>query len=493
MDQNPVDWYEGMFLRPQHFQTQERFRQRQLRLNIESFMPFSWGFSRLEIETNSLSNGLLVIRQALARFPSGTIIDTPTNCILPPLQVRPLIGESGEVDIQLALPVVMTQNQISPSSRYESREILVPDDHDGTLQPIQVRQFLPLLLPAEKVTQGYETLPIARLRRSSQSAEAVELVSTHIPPLLSSDASPVLQYRIIQSLSDTILRKLNSILPGYNSQTSTGAQRFFSDSVMLTRLSLMNQAYAILSVISGSMKVHPFSVYRDLCDIIGRLAILGITRNRKVGSLPNYDHNNLGEMFFMLKRRVEELVEVLEEPGFKERPFVGMASRMQVSLDSQWLEPGWSLLIGIRTNLEMSDASRLFASNGPMDFKISSAERVDQIFRMGQRGLHFEPVTKVPDALNKITRSLFLSLGRDEAANEWTSVRRSMNLAVRFNEGLLTGSIHDQTKLQLRFDGKPVEMEMVLYAISPAEHNGSTPIQSQIRDSIDGDYGSGSA
>ncbi|MFM7132405.1 MAG: hypothetical protein ACKO0V_23905 [bacterium] len=52
-------------------------------------------------------------------------------------------------------------------------------------------------------------------------------------------------------------------------------------------------------------------------------------------------------------------------------------------------------------------------------------------------------------------------------------------MALRFNEGLLTGSIHDQTRLQLRFDGNPVEMELTLYAIPPSESMASGRYQEE--------------
>lgn len=469
MDENSVDWYEGMFLRPQHFQSQERFRLRQLRLNLENLAPFSWGFSRLEIETGALATGRLSVTSLLARFPLGTVVETPEVTALKPLAIRPLIGSSGEVDIYLALPEVSSVSEPGNPGRYDLREMMVPDEHDGALAPVRVRRLQPVLLPAEQLTDGFESIPLARLRRSSESAEGVELVPNFIPPLLRCQASPVLRHRVIESLSDTIRRKLSAITPGYDTESASGVRRFFSDPVIVTRLSLLNQAYATLSVLSGTMQLHPLVAYRDLCDLVGRLAILGVGSNRQVGDLPVYDHENLGPMFIALKRRIETLVEVLEDPGYKERAFVGVASRMQVRLDAEWLEPDWQLLIGIRSNLKPAEAVKLFSANGPMDFKISSSERVDKLYRMGERGLHFKYSAEVPGVLSKIPDTVFLTMGRDEAPGEWSYVKRNQNLALRFNEGLLTGSIHEQTRLQLRFDGNPVEMELTLYAIAPDE------------------------
>ncbi|MFM7319440.1 MAG: type VI secretion system baseplate subunit TssK [Isosphaeraceae bacterium] len=479
MDQNAIDWHEGMFLRPQHFQTQERFRRRMLRLTIDSFVPYNWGFARLDIDTEALSAGRLSVTSVLARFPSGTLVETPEMAVLKPLAIRPLIGSSGEVNVYLAVPDMSNFSEISDAKRFEFHEMMIPDEHDGALAPVRVRRLLPVLLPEQQLSDGYESVLIAKLRRSSQSAEGVELVPTFIPSLLRCQASPLLSHRVIESLSDTIRRKLGAITPGFDTESAAGMRRFFSDPVLVTRLSLLNQAHAVLSALSGTLQQHPLAAYRDLCDIIGRLAILGVGSNRQVGELPEYDHENLGPLFFALKRRIESLVEVLEDPGYKERAFVGVASRMQVRLDSEWLEPDWQLLIGIRSNLKPADAVKLFSANGPMDFKISSSERVDKLYRMGERGLHFKSSAEVPDVLGEIPDTVFLTVGRDEGSGEWTYVRRNQTLALRFNEGLLTGSIHDQTRLQLRFDGNPVEMELTLYAIPPGESMASGRYQEE--------------
>ncbi len=472
MDHNPVDWYEGMFLRPQHFQTQERYRKRGLRQNIDFSVPYAWGLRHLEIDEDALRNGRLLVRQLQARFRSGTVLDIPIDRSLDPIAIRPVLDQSGEVEIHIAIPLNLASagDPIAEGrNRYQQIEMLVPDEHDRQLQPIMVNQIQPFLIAKHLLGEGYESLPVVRLRRSSSSPEAMEIVQTFIPPILCSNASQVLKQHIIESLSDIINRKLDALSVSLENSSSTNASQIFSDLATFNRLSLLNQTSAIISVLANTYDMSPIWIYRNLCDMIGRLAILGISRNRVVGQLPRYDHEELGQVFFALKRRIQELLETLENPGFLERSFVGVASRMQVSLEPNWLEPGWTMLIGIRSDLDPQNAMKLLANSGPLDFKISSSERVDLLYRMGQRGLHFEPIQRVPIVLKNISNTVFLGLGRDEATTEWASVRRSLNLAIRFNESLLTGSIHDQTRLQLRFDGRPIQMEMTLFAIPPQD------------------------
>jgi type VI secretion system protein ImpJ len=493
MDRNPVDWYEGMFLRPQHFQTQDRHYQHQLSQNFDSIAPHPWGIHSLEIDQDALNAGRLVVRHLRARFASGRILNIPQDQSLDPLPIRSLAGSGQDLEIHVALPISLDVDGKSATQSVEENEILVPDEHDGQLHPVRVRRLKPILLPANDVGSGYDSIPIVSLRRSANSQDGVEIVPGYIPPLLSAEASSVLKYTIVESLNDIIHRKLEAMSTGMGNGHLASGNRIFSDPALFIRLSLLNQAAAKLESLGNCMQLAPIWIYRDLCDLIGRLAILGISQNRKVGQLPKYNHQDLGPVFFALKRQIQELVESLEEPGYFERSFVGMATRMQVSLESNWLDPGWTLLIGVRTNLEHSEALNLLSSSGPIDFKISSSERVDMLYRMGQRGLHFQSVSQVPEELKNIKNTVFLSLGRDAAANEWASVRNNLNLAVRFNESLLIGSIHDQTTVQLRYSNRPIQMAMTLFAISPHDQRAISPFYSKGLDSFSMETGSGSA
>ena len=48
---SPVIWSEGLFLRPHHFQQQDRYHEDRLGLHLELLDRFHWGVAALEIET----------------------------------------------------------------------------------------------------------------------------------------------------------------------------------------------------------------------------------------------------------------------------------------------------------------------------------------------------------------------------------------------------------------------------------------------------------
>ena len=67
-----VVWSEGMFLRPHHFQQQERHLQTQARLRMLCVGGFSWGFSELALDEAALAAGALRLMRARGVFPDGT-------------------------------------------------------------------------------------------------------------------------------------------------------------------------------------------------------------------------------------------------------------------------------------------------------------------------------------------------------------------------------------------------------------------------------------
>ena len=44
-----VLWGEGLFLRPQHFQQQDRYHEHRLHRSVKAVHPYAWGVDRLSI------------------------------------------------------------------------------------------------------------------------------------------------------------------------------------------------------------------------------------------------------------------------------------------------------------------------------------------------------------------------------------------------------------------------------------------------------------
>src|SRR5205085_4679055 len=56
MTVRPVNWHEGMFLRPHHFQVAERYRAHQSNLSEKWDLHYNWGVRDIELNLDGLAN-----------------------------------------------------------------------------------------------------------------------------------------------------------------------------------------------------------------------------------------------------------------------------------------------------------------------------------------------------------------------------------------------------------------------------------------------------
>ncbi|WP_179098226.1 type VI secretion system baseplate subunit TssK, partial [Burkholderia pseudomallei] len=99
---NKVVWNEGLFLLPQLFQQQERYFEYFAHKRAAVLSPFFWGFSRYEIDQESLSFGKLVFKSGAGIFPDGTPFDVPRHT--PPPPPLTIAAEHQDQVIYLAVP-----------------------------------------------------------------------------------------------------------------------------------------------------------------------------------------------------------------------------------------------------------------------------------------------------------------------------------------------------------------------------------------------------
>ncbi len=60
-DSNRILWSEGMFLRPQHFQQQDRYHESVLQQIQKSLKPHWWGFLDVDLDANLYKQGKLAL------------------------------------------------------------------------------------------------------------------------------------------------------------------------------------------------------------------------------------------------------------------------------------------------------------------------------------------------------------------------------------------------------------------------------------------------
>src|SRR6185312_3783273 len=100
---NRVIWQEGMFLRAQHFQQQDRWLESLLRGRVGALRPHPWGLVEYSIDRDLLSTGRFALASGAGVFEDGTPFVLPGETEHPPPLEPPATARNALV--YLALPV----------------------------------------------------------------------------------------------------------------------------------------------------------------------------------------------------------------------------------------------------------------------------------------------------------------------------------------------------------------------------------------------------
>lgn len=483
MSVQAVHWHEGMFLRPQHFQATQRYVHSLTSRVAKYDVHYNWGVRSIELDNDALANYRLAIRSLQVRLRDGSPVSVPEDGILPVLDLKDAFGRDNLVTVYLAMPLLqharanVTTGSTANGARYmvDTREM--EDENTGlNPQPIQFRHLNLKLLLSTQDHSGYEVLPIMRIKRADRAEAVPQLDESYIPPLLACSGWKPLEVNILQRIYDRIGRKLELLSSQIVSRNMTFDSQGQGDRLLFEQLRTINEAYAPLGVQVFAQGVHPLPMYLDLCRLVGQLAIFGA--QRRPPELPQYDHDDLGTCFWRVKQYIDGLLDIVIEPEYKERPFIGAGLRMQVALEPSWLEPGCQMFVGVQGSLPPEQCVRLLTSG--LDMKIGSSDRVDEIFRLGEAGLRFNYMSHPPRALPMQAGLIYFQVDRESQAEEWDMAQRSLTLALRLNENLVVSNIQGQRTLTIKVDGQTTSLQFMLYVVPRRnQHNESLEVNWQ--------------
>ncbi len=471
MASQAVHWHEGMFLRPHHFQASQRHLADLGRRNAKWDVHYNWGLHSIHLDEEALANHRLVIHALEARLRDGTPVVVPQDGTLEPLDVRAAFQETGKRSFlaYLAVPALYMGRRNASLERqrdcryYQATLDCEDENTGGNPQAVPVRHLNLSLLAEHHDQTGFEVLPLVRIEKSAQAEGTPQIDVAFMPPLLSCDAWKPLTDGLLRTVCDRIEKKIDWLVQQISSQGITFDRHAPGDTLILRQLQQLNEAQSLLKIGLFVPGVHPLWAFTELSRVVGQLAIFGATR--RTPDLPHYNHDDLGTCFALLKQQLDAQLDILVEPEYKERPFIGAALRMQVALEPSWFAESWQVFIGVQSLLEPEQCVTMLTKPGQLDMKVGSSDRVEALFRQGSSGLRFVHVAVPPQALPKIAGQVYFQVAWDPKDPEWQNVQKTLTLALRLNEKLLVGSIQNQRRLTVKAGIKNVTMQFTLYVL----------------------------
>jgi type VI secretion system protein ImpJ len=480
-----VQWYEGLFLRPQHFQASERAWATQLHYSQRWDHPHHYGLHQIEFSQEALQNHKFEVKKLQARMRDGTLVEigeseSPDRIDLKPsleqlqratANLDDAFDKSPVIRVYLAVPKLqlgrenIANGKKVEQARYVQTSYQIHDENrSGNDREIHFRTLNTRLLLSTQDLSGYELLPIAQIKRASDRETAPVIDESYVPPVLSVTAWPGLGRDRIRATYDVIGHKIEQLSDQLRDRGVVRSSLDPADADRVSMLERLNEAYSTLGILAFTNGVHPLAAYTELCRVIGQLSIFG--SERRVVEMPPYDHEDLATIFTTARQRIEQLIYSVRDYEYQQRYFVGVGMGMQVSLEPRWFNSDWQWFIGVQKGELTEQECRTLLSPGQLDWKLGSSRQVEILFQRRANGVQLKPLARAVRALPARHDWLFFEVARDDTP-AWRDVQETQTMAMRLKDSLIMNQdkLQGERRLVVNASGRNVTLQFALFAV----------------------------
>ncbi|MBP8219054.1 MAG: type VI secretion system baseplate subunit TssK [Aeromonas sp.] len=268
---NRVIWREGLFIKPQHFQQQQRHSEYALHARLSALSDYFYGLQSLAINEDYLGFGRIALVGATGILPDGTVFNIPNDDVLPaPLEITD--ASVANQKVYLALPLsVNGVNEVNQggqvATRLQAHRHDVRDLHSegGDVVSLEVgRVSLRLMLERED-RSAYASLAIARILDKRPDGGLV-LDPNFMPCSISVSAIPTLK-RFLGESAGLVAERARSL----SQRIAVPGQQGVADVAEFMMLQLLNRAQPQLSHLARLGTLHPERLHEALVQICGEL------------------------------------------------------------------------------------------------------------------------------------------------------------------------------------------------------------------------------
>ncbi|BBG85474.1 type VI secretion system baseplate subunit TssK [Aeromonas hydrophila] len=288
---NRVIWREGLFIKPQHFQQQQRHSDYALHARLSALSDYFYGLQSLAINEDYLGFGRIALVGATGILPDGTVFNIPNDDVLPtPLEVTD--ASVANQKVYLALPLsVSGVNEVNQggqvATRLQAHRHDVRDLHSegGDVVSLEVgRVSLRLMLERED-RSAYASLAIARILDKRPDGGLV-LDPNFMPCSISVSAIPTLK-RFLGESAGLVAERARSL----SQRIAAPGQQGVADVAEFMMLQLLNRAQPQLSHLARLGTLHPERLHESLVQLCGELMTF-TDESRLPPEFPAYRHDD---------------------------------------------------------------------------------------------------------------------------------------------------------------------------------------------------------
>jgi type VI secretion system protein ImpJ len=424
-ENNRIVWSEGLFLRPQHFQQQERFLESYIEARAAPLRTYPWGFRELEIERDLLAVGKLAVRRASGIFPDGTPFSIPDNDPPPPpMELGP--GVRDKV-ILLALPLRKSAAMLSGGedgetalARYRAREYEARDVLSSSTESadLQVAALNTRFLPESDPTADFACLPLAHVLECRADGN-VDLDDAFIPTVLESGVAS----RLTTFLAELqgMLHQKGEALAARAVASGRGGAAEIADFLLLQAV---NRYEPVIAHLAAQPRLHPEELYKLLLEIAGDLSTL-TSPTRRPARFAAYRHDALRPSFDPVIVALRTALSVVLESNAISIPITQKKYGVSVALVADLaLFDNAMFVLAARADVAAEDLrTRLL-----LQLKIGSADKIRDLVNLQLPGVALRAMAVAPRQIPYHAGSAYFEL--DRASDLWRGMQSSGVIAL---------------------------------------------------------------
>lgn len=401
-----VVWRDGLFIRPQHFQQQDRYNRSALMTLTRELHSDGWGFFSLQLDKSMLGSGKLALKSASGILPDGELFQISSQ--QKPLLLNVKEGDSGK-SVYLALPIAMTQSdelyfegEKELQTRYVAQTVSsvvnTNAGEESSADLLCAHQNFSLIFE-EDIQENYVGIKVATIGAISSSG-IVSLDEDYLPTYLHLHAAEGIVLKVKELLSMLEYRAVK--LVEKLSDASVQAAEL-GDYLMLQ---LLNRVESRLGFFLTQDRIHPSQLYLELIGFAGELALF-MKKGKRLEEELVYDHALQGESFEALLAEIKEMLSMVLEQNsmalsIEKRKYGIYVAR----LDDKRLVDNAAFVLAVSADIEGDKLTKLLLAN----LKVGSIETIRNLVNYHLAGFTIKPLSVAPRQIPYRMNNLYFRL-----------------------------------------------------------------------------------
>ena len=418
---NRVVWQEGMFLRTQHFQQQDRWTEQLVRGRAQALRPHPWGLTEFALDRDLLATGRFALASAAGVFEDGTPFVLPGEADHPaPLEMP---DSARNVLVYLALPIRQAGGvevaDAATEGRYAAKPFEAYDTHTASPTPAELvigRLRMRYLLETEE-RAGYLCIPLARVTEVTADRRIVLDERWIAPALVCSAVMP------LAGLITELAGMLNQRGEALAARMTAPGQAGVAQVADFLLLQAVNGYQTLISHWADAANIHPESLYATLVQMAGEFATF--LETRRPTAYPAYRHDDLQRSFAPVVADLRRALSTVLEQTAIAIPLREARHGVRVGpITDRSILRASNFVLTVQCDMPAETLRRGF----PAQVKIGAVEHIRELVNAALPGIAVRPLPVAPRQLPFYAGATYFEL--DRASPHWQQMQNSGGFAI---------------------------------------------------------------